>query len=101
MPYGRVVFVTVGSTKFEGLVSAVSSIEFVTALKRLGFGSLRIQYGHGREPEVPPIHEFNIEKFAFKPSINDEIAAADLVISHAGLLCMLSWFIIYRLTGEL
>ncbi|KAI9319708.1 putative glycosyltransferase [Dichotomocladium elegans] len=85
------VFITVGTTSFNELVNAATSLSFVSTLVSLGYCSLLIQYGSGE-----PIYMHNLAKlqdaqlditvsgYAYKPSINDDMAAADLVISHAG-----------------
>ena len=39
------VFVTVGSTKFDGLISQIYSNEFIEKLEWLGYSQMTVQYG--------------------------------------------------------
>lgn len=51
----------------------------------LGFAQIVLQTGAGEyQPSESNIDGVNIEHFQYKPSIKDNITAADLVISHAG-----------------
>lgn len=56
------------------------------ALSEKGFSSLNIQYGSSKlEPTELPSHpSLVITCFKYKPTIEDDIEDADLVISHAG-----------------
>lgn len=69
------IFVTVGTTHFDPLIQAVDGL---AAAGRLT-DSVLFQIGSGRyEPR-------NGAFFRFKPSIDDELASADLVITHGGI----------------
>ncbi|VDO48699.1 unnamed protein product [Schistosoma margrebowiei] len=92
-----VVFVTVGTTSFDGLINEVNKIEFHEGLSRLGYKDLIIQYGSGSiTPRIPEdICAENTEhlsttpflrmkSFRYKDSLVDEFKSASLVISHGG-----------------
>ncbi|KAJ1197460.1 hypothetical protein NDU88_001318 [Pleurodeles waltl] len=79
------VFVTVGTTSFDELISCVSSEDCKQIFQDLGYGKLILQIGRGKV-EVKPYSctEFSVEVFRYKDSLSDDIKKADLVISHAG-----------------
>ncbi|ORZ15687.1 glycosyl transferase [Absidia repens] len=82
-------FVTVGSTGFDDLVEAATSISFVSNLSTLGFSSLLIQYGASKDiflRNTKDLRECDIEiqGYDYKTTIEHDIAMADLVISHSG-----------------
>nr|XP_002734333.2 PREDICTED: UDP-N-acetylglucosamine transferase subunit ALG13 homolog [Saccoglossus kowalevskii] len=79
------VFVTVGTTKFDALVEAVSSPSIRRQLESLGFTRLVLQIGRGQyEPESFIKPNFRMDVYRFKDSIADDIKGASLIISHAG-----------------
>jgi len=81
-------FITVGSTKFDGLIDVIASEDFLTALSASGYTRLVIQYGNSkvRQPfRNGTSHGVEVITWSFKPSLSEEYLAADLVISHAGL----------------
>lgn len=81
------VLATVGSTRFDGLVSGVLASPCLRALSQRGYTDLVVQYGNSdwnytsKEWDEYGIH---IIAYTFKPSLSDDIKAASLVISHAG-----------------
>ncbi|CAG0892401.1 unnamed protein product [Darwinula stevensoni] len=78
-------FVTVGTTSFDLLVATVTQSNFLSLLSRLGYKKLVLQIGRGTfQPDVMVSGRLMIEWFRHKPSIEAEIQAASLVISHAG-----------------
>ncbi|PVF98919.1 glycosyl transferase [Serendipita vermifera] len=91
----QIVFVTVGSTRFDKLVAAVLSEQVIERLKRHHFTKLVIQTGNS-EVKLPQgdlidqegfsglLHGLLVDVWPFKPSLNDEYAQAGLVIGHAG-----------------
>ena len=82
---GRTIFVTVGTTLFDKLIFAVSSPEFLKWIAEKGYTRLIIQYGKGSEPQLPkdpPIQ--TIECYRFRPTLDQDMKNADLIISHAG-----------------
>lgn len=89
----KIAFVTVGATApFNALISACLSSTVIAALGTQGYTDLRIQYGAGRSvfekwlaATVGSRHSLSVSGFDFADSLRDEIAAADLVISHAGM----------------
>jgi beta-1,4-N-acetylglucosaminyltransferase len=94
------VLVTVGSTKFDPLVHAVLQQNVLDALNAKGYDHLVVQCGNSSladalakagEEEPWRLHRFgiDIDIFRFKPTLEGEFEAADLVISHAGL-CIIS-----------
>lgn len=83
------VFVTVGSTGFDELVDVVTTGSFLSALKSLGYSSVVIQYGssehvYTRNVNQLPNGGITTEGYAYKPSIEDDMKRASLIISHAG-----------------
>lgn len=83
----KIIFVTVGTTQFEKLVSSATSKVALEWMERQGFSSLIIQYGRGAEPEIPPKKlrpSLSIQSYDFRPSLKADIEHADLVLSHAG-----------------
>jgi len=80
------VFVTVGSTSFDGLIQFVDKEEFGKLFKRLGYSGLHIQYGRGGYLPSSKLRDssFEIQTFAFKESLKEEMDNASLIISHAG-----------------
>ncbi|KAI5837953.1 glycosyl transferase [Morchella snyderi] len=88
----KVAFVTVGATApFDDLIAASLSSTVIATLSALGYTDLRIQFGTGRQAfeqrlstTIGSRHSVSVSGFDFAESIREEIAAADLVISHAG-----------------
>jgi beta-1,4-N-acetylglucosaminyltransferase len=91
------VFVTVGSTRFDALVEAAISESVLSTLRDSGYGRLILQCGNSIiESEefngkncIIQRHGVDIEIWRFKPSIQAECGQADLVVSHAGELSVL------------
>lgn len=90
-------FVTVGSTRFDGLVQRALSDAVVDELFAKGYDHLVVQCGnsdfdaglHTREGETWTRQGDNggvVEVWRFKPTLQEEYERADLVISHAGAL---------------
>lgn len=82
---GQAAFVTVGTTQFDALIKAVVEEGTLEALRQMGYTKLTLQIGHGTF--IPPVgkHEgVTLSHFSLKPSIAEDFASADLVISHAG-----------------
>jgi UDP-N-acetylglucosamine transferase subunit ALG13 len=92
--YSMRVLITVGSTRFDALVEAALSQPVLNALTQKGYSEVVIQCGNSqvddafspteRERNVR-MHGVNIDMWKFKPSLDEEYDAADLVIGHAGL----------------
>ena len=72
------VFVTVGTTEFDELIRIVDSDEALDALSKGGSFSVLSQIGKGK---FEPSH---CQWYRFKSSLSEDIASADLVITHAG-----------------
>ena len=91
--YSMRVLITVGSTRFDALVGAAFSQPVLNALTQKGYSDVVVQCGNSqvdgfsttdREWTVRR-HGVNIDVWRFKPSLDEEYDAADLVIGHAGL----------------
>ncbi|XP_022905204.2 UDP-N-acetylglucosamine transferase subunit ALG13 [Onthophagus taurus] len=83
MSNNKQLFVTVGTTNFDKLISTVLQDDFLTTLKCLGFKKLILQFGTGKVPKK----DFPDIEIVFEQYIEDfqqEIIKADLIISHAG-----------------
>ena len=78
-------FVTVGSTKFDDLIDAIASEDFLTRLFAGGYTRLVVQYGNSKLRLTETSYGVEVIAWPFKPNLGEEYLAADLVISHAGL----------------
>jgi beta-1,4-N-acetylglucosaminyltransferase len=86
---GKNVFVTVGTTRFDMLVSLATSKIALEWMEGQGFSSLTIQYGRGPKPEISRSELSNmtslkIQCYDFRPSLKADMEHADLILSHAG-----------------
>lgn len=88
------VLITVGSTRFDTLVEAALSQPVLNALRQKGYSDVVIQCGNSQVDDAfspsergrnVRMHGVNIDVWKFKPSLDEEYDAADLVIGHAGL----------------
>lgn len=87
------VFVTVGSTRFDKLVSAASSDSFVSLLDALTYTHLTIQHGQSPRPalsESSNMTRITVDTYQYKPTLHEDMKQADLIISHAGKALFLS-----------
>ncbi|XP_017874032.1 PREDICTED: UDP-N-acetylglucosamine transferase subunit ALG13 homolog [Drosophila arizonae] len=84
-----VVYVTVGTTKFDGLINVVTSAPVLCALQKLKCQKLVLQHGNStpvEDSELQLIHEkygIQVDQYKFRPNTAD-IQAADVIIGHAG-----------------
>lgn len=84
------VFITVGTTQFDQLISAVQTDSVLSKLKLLNCRKLVIQIGSGCEIPNETIEKakqsygIDVDYYRYKPEIQDDIRSSDLVISHAG-----------------
>ncbi|CAL0312174.1 unnamed protein product [Lupinus luteus] len=83
----RVVFVTVGTTRFDALVRSVDSEIVKQELFAKGYTHLLIQLGRGSY--LPSKCEgddgsLGVDYFTFSSTIAENLRSASLVISHAG-----------------
>ncbi|OQV18125.1 putative UDP-N-acetylglucosamine transferase subunit ALG13-like protein [Hypsibius exemplaris] len=80
------VFATVGTTSFDELIEALLSDSFLQILHDKGYRKLVLQIGRGRIEPVAQETRCGVEisSYRLKPNIQDDLMAADLVISHAG-----------------
>ncbi|RIA97974.1 Glycosyltransferase Family 1 protein [Glomus cerebriforme] len=85
---GKIIFVTVGSTGFDQIISLVTSIPYLQLLNSQGFTKLVVQYGKSQNAFIKTRHnqinEIEIIGFDYKPSLYEDMKNADLIISHAG-----------------
>ncbi|GAA5848897.1 hypothetical protein JCM3766R1_000670 [Sporobolomyces carnicolor] len=94
---GRTALVTVGSTEFTALVSVALSPSFISQLAAsLNVTSLYAQIGtsklpHGSEIGARTLGGVEIEVVRFANDLEQRVAAADLVVSHAGAGSILSF----------
>ncbi|XP_076766023.1 alg13 UDP-N-acetylglucosaminyltransferase subunit [Xylocopa sonorina] len=81
-----IVFVTVGTTKFDELIRTLLTSEILEALSSKGYNELVLQVGKTLYvPDCTPRCGFTrIEYFNLTGNIIDYVQAADLIISHAG-----------------
>ncbi|KAJ2551113.1 N-acetylglucosaminyldiphosphodolichol N-acetylglucosaminyltransferase catalytic subunit alg13 [Coemansia sp. RSA 1933] len=83
------VFVTVGSTGFDDLISAVSTRGFLQALHGRGLRSLVVQYGtSGRFLGLPNASSaelgISVTAFDYVATTQQHVDGAELVVSHGG-----------------
>ncbi|KXN72530.1 glycosyltransferase family 1 protein [Conidiobolus coronatus NRRL 28638] len=85
------VFVTVGSTKFNELITNITNPIFIQNLIKLKVKTLLIQYGNSDFSHVKTLIEdpqltngLQVNYYDFKPSITDDLTASDLIICHGG-----------------
>jgi beta-1,4-N-acetylglucosaminyltransferase len=82
-------FITVGSTGFDDLITQVTSQAFLTSLAALDIKTIRIQYGSSQPIFIKNIQSYDgpridITGYKYKPSITEDMENADIIISHAG-----------------
>eukprot|EP01105_Mastigella_eilhardi_P015666 TRINITY_DN3586_c0_g2_i2.p1 TRINITY_DN3586_c0_g2~~TRINITY_DN3586_c0_g2_i2.p1 ORF type:complete len:312 (-),score=113.27 TRINITY_DN3586_c0_g2_i2:377-1312(-) len=95
----KYVFVTVGTTNFDGLIKVVDTEEFRVAMMAKGYTGLLMQIGNTAEYVPRLASPLTNEKadalavkddawvaryYKLKPSLQQDLTAASLVISHAG-----------------
>lgn len=110
---GRSIFVTVGTTKFDSLISTVSSSQFLSQISKPECGAyacVTVQYGRGAvvpfvtdnistsgveqssddqqhdssDDNARLVEGVSCSSYRFKPTLRQDMEAADLIISHAG-----------------
>lgn len=83
---GKKIFVTVGTTKFDSLISQVTADAVLEALSAKGFEEMILQIGETQiEPDCKPRCGFkSIAYFKLTSSLRDLMSDVDLIISHAG-----------------
>jgi beta-1,4-N-acetylglucosaminyltransferase len=81
----QAVFVTVGTTKFDDLISVIQTESVLQEFANQQFGKVEIQYGRGAVPQLPNDSIIEVETFDFKPSLHENFQNASLVISHGGM----------------
>jgi len=80
----KVVFVTVGTTKFDALVQQMLTEPVQSVLKRQGFSRILIQAGESAVGLDDAADVLAVDTYAYKPSLSEDILSASLIISHAG-----------------
>ncbi|KAM8706700.1 hypothetical protein ACLKA7_010891 [Drosophila subpalustris] len=85
----KVVYVTVGTTKFDALLKVMTSDPVLSALKDRKCRKLVLQHGNSTpvgETQLKLIstnYTIEVEQYKFRPNAED-IRAADMIIGHAG-----------------
>lgn len=75
------IFVTVGTTEFNNLITKISDPEVYQILKNhLGCKELKLQIGRGEKIKFDIFDGIKVEIFDLKDSIADYIEEADLVM---------------------
>ncbi|ANQ05800.1 Glycosyltransferase [Plasmodium coatneyi] len=88
----KILFVTVGSHKFDDLIRHIDTKDFHSFLRREGFAKMSIQIGEGTyEPKLTYRHSSNnkeflkrVKFFRYKKDLLKNFQKADLILSHAG-----------------
>nr|CAG4643647.1 EOG090X0KOU [Ilyocryptus agilis] len=78
------VFVTVGTTLFDDLISHALQPDTLQVLEARGYTHIKLQVGRGAEPVIPASTNINISWYRLKESIISDFEESSLVISHAG-----------------
>jgi beta-1,4-N-acetylglucosaminyltransferase len=83
------VFITVGTTEFDEFVELIDDCAFVEALRQIHCCHLVLQIGRGKyEPrhlaQDCASRGVTYDCFRFKPTLDEDMKSADLVISHCG-----------------
>lgn len=93
------IFVTVGTTLFDPLIQTISDSKFHDIISSRDYNRLTVQYGKGNHEPFPsktPIisnsdnNDRNsneilmCQSYRFKPSLEEDMSQANLIISHAG-----------------
>lgn len=82
------IFVTVGTTEFNELVSILDTEDFIRFIANRGCQSLTLQVGRGDIPchieSLCAKYHISYEWYRFKDNINEDILKSSLIISHAG-----------------
>ncbi|OMH84829.1 putative bifunctional UDP-N-acetylglucosamine transferase and deubiquitinase ALG13 [Zancudomyces culisetae] len=81
----KTVFVTVGTTRFDELISHIfSSGSLLVLFEKLGYTQLIIQHGNSTPVPTPRKSGLCIQLFDYSNDLSSYYDRADLVISHAG-----------------
>ena len=75
------IFVSVGSTHFDALISKIDSQEFIDLAKSMGYGTIFAQIG-SYEGEINNLE--NYFSYASPEEFKNYLEKSDLVIGHAG-----------------
>lgn len=89
-------FVTVGSTGFDGLIHQTTSPDFLNSLSEVGIKKVVYQFGSSGHVFAKNIQSYNgeildLDGYKYKPSIAEDMEQADIIISHAGTGLRLPW----------
>lgn len=92
------VFVTVGSTRFDALVQKVLSEPVLDVLRAKGYRTLDVQCGNSdfdasqlsrsADDHWQRAGDLETSVWRFKPTLKEDYERADLIISHAGNVCL-------------
>jgi beta-1,4-N-acetylglucosaminyltransferase len=74
----------VGTTRFDLLIEIVTQQSAFEWMKANGYSAITIQYGKGDKPTIPADCPITVNQYDFRPSLEADMKAADLIISHAG-----------------
>lgn len=96
------IFITVGSTGFDELISKVTSQAFLTTLASLDIKRILIQYGSSEHIFIKNIQIYDgpridITGYKYKSSITEDMRNSDIIVSHAGNIL----YILLTLSGQL
>ncbi|CCJ30335.1 unnamed protein product [Pneumocystis jirovecii] len=82
----KTVFVTVGSTRFDALISSIQQKEVQKALIAHGFSKILVQYGNSQNifNNWESVEGLKVNGFDYSKDIEKAFKESDLIISHAG-----------------
>mmetsp|Transcript_24181 Transcript_24181/g.35829 ORF Transcript_24181/g.35829 Transcript_24181/m.35829 type:complete len:175 (+) Transcript_24181:126-650(+) len=80
----KILFVTVGTTRFDFLIEQITRLEALKWMKSSGYTDLIIQYGKGSKPTLPEDCPISYQLYDYKDTLEQDMDRADLILSHAG-----------------
>ena len=79
------IFLTVGTTQFEELVAVIDSKDFQDMVaKTFGTREILVQIGKGVKEPKSHTSQVSVSFYRLKPDIKEDMATADLIITHCG-----------------
>jgi len=79
------IFVTVGTTNFEDLIKIIDTEEFQRmAYETLGTREILAQIGNGTCEPKTRYRGIDVKFYRLKPDIKEDMASADLILTHCG-----------------
>ena len=79
------IFVTVGTTQFDELVSVIDSKQFQTMAHEIfATREIVVQIGKGAIEPISRCEKIKVTSYRLKPDIKEDMTSADMIITHCG-----------------